>query len=187
MTSTESDLLGISDIARLAGVSRTVVSNWRSRHRDFPIPAAEPTAGPVFRRTEVAEWVEKNRPRTATIKPLGFEAQLWQAADVLRNNVDPAEYKHVVLGLIFLKYISDSFEERRRAIEAAARDIHSEYYCETEEDRTLLLEDRDAYTAVNVFWVPRIARWDFLKENAKQPTIGKLIDDAMIGIERENP
>src|SRR6266568_2158299 len=105
---------------------------------------------------------------------LGFEATLWQAADKLRNNMDAAEYKHVVLGLIFLKYISDAFEERHRQLQAETA---------TGADP----EDRDEYVADNIFWVPKEARWSYLKDNAKQPSIGRLIDDAMLAIEHENP
>lgn len=104
---------------------------------------------------------------------LGFEDKLWATADVLRNNMDPAEYKHVVLGLIFLKYISDAFEERQQQLIAAGDDD--------------LLEDRDEYTAENVFWVPQQARWAQLQGQAKQPTIGKAIDEAMDAIEADNP
>lgn len=102
---------------------------------------------------------------------LGFEATLWAAADKLRNNMDAAEYKHVVLGLIFLKYVSDAFEEKHAALlaESAAE-----------------AEDRDEYLAENIFWVPKEARWTFLRDNARQTTIGKLIDDAMVAIERDN-
>ncbi len=103
---------------------------------------------------------------------LGFEQKLWQAADKLRSNMDAAEYKHVVLGLIFLKYISDSFEE-------AFREISND----SEGDP----EDMDEYKAKNVFWVPPSARWSYLQKNAKQVTIGKLVDDAMDAIERDNP
>lgn len=103
---------------------------------------------------------------------LGFEQTLWQAADKLRGHMDAAEYKHVVLGLIFLKYIADAFEERRAA-------LLQEKYADP--------EDRDEYRAENVFWVPKKARWDHLQANAKQPTIGKIIDDAMVAIEKENP
>lgn len=105
---------------------------------------------------------------------IGFEETLWAAADKMRNNMDPAEYKHVVLGLIFLKYISDSFEEVYNTIIA-----DPEHYDGQE-------EDKDAYAAENVFWVPQEARWNFLKSNAKKPEIGKLLDDAMIAIEKEN-
>ena len=107
---------------------------------------------------------------------LGFEAKLWQAADKLRNNMDAAEYKHVVLGLIFLKYISDSFEELHEKLLAGQGD-----YAGADP------EDADEYKAENVFWVPKEARWDHLQASAKQPTIGKVVDDAMVAIERDNP
>ncbi len=105
---------------------------------------------------------------------LGFEADLWKAADALRSNMDAAEYKHVVLGLIFLKYISDAFEEQRAKLEAERKGGADP-------------EDPDEYRAVNIFWVPKEARWSNLKANATQPTIGKTVDDAMLAIERENP
>lgn len=103
---------------------------------------------------------------------IGFEEKLWNAADKMRNNMDPAEYKHVVLGLLFLKYISDSFEE---AYQTLAADEYADP------------EDRDEYLALNVFWVPQEARWKHIQNNAKQPTIGQLIDDAMVAIEKDNP
>jgi len=105
---------------------------------------------------------------------LGFERELWQMADALRSNMDAAEYKHVVLGLIFLKYISDAFEEQHARLVA-------------EQDQGADPEDQDEYRAVNIFWVPKEARWSHLKANAKQPTIGKVVDDAMLAIERDNP
>ena len=110
---------------------------------------------------------------TATI---GFEAKLWLTADKLRNNMDAAEYKHVVLGLIFLKYISDTFEEHRAKLIAGKGDYAGAN-----------AEDPDEYKAENVFWVPAEARWSHLQASAKQPTIGKIVDDAMVAIERDNP
>ena len=103
---------------------------------------------------------------------LGFEEKMWQAADKLRGHMDAAEYKHVVLGLVFLKYISDAFQERYDVLK-------KEEFADP--------EDRDEYRAENIFWVPKDARWSYLQANAKQPTIGKLIDDAMDAIERDNP
>ena len=103
---------------------------------------------------------------------LGFEAEMFLAADKLRGNLEPSEYKHVVLGLIFLKYISDAFETKHSAL--LAEDPSS-------------AEDADEYLAENVFWVPKEARWSYLQANAKQPTIGKMIDDAMLLIEGKNP
>ncbi|MBV1768397.1 MAG: type I restriction-modification system subunit M, partial [Methanobacterium sp.] len=92
--------------------------------------------------------------------------------DKLRNNMDAAEYKHVVLGLIFLKYISDAFFE-------VYEDLQSDEYSDP--------EDRDEYLALNVFWVPTQARWDYIQQNAKKPEIGKILDDAMDAIEKDNP
>jgi type I restriction enzyme M protein len=104
---------------------------------------------------------------------VGYEAELWQMADALRGSMDAAEYKHVVLGLIFLKYISDAFEEQHAKLEA-------------EKSQGADPEDPDEYRALSIFWVPPEARWSHLKAQAKQPTIGQLVDDAMSGIERDN-
>ncbi|MCS6804887.1 MAG: class I SAM-dependent DNA methyltransferase [Acidobacteriota bacterium] len=105
---------------------------------------------------------------------VGYEAELWRMADALRGSMDAAEYKHVVLGLVFLKYISDAFEELQRKLEAERAEGADP-------------EDPDEYRAVNIFWVPPEARWSYLKSQARQPTIGQLVDDAMAGIERDNP
>lgn len=106
---------------------------------------------------------------------LGFENQMWAAADKLRGHMDASEYKHVVLGLIFLKYISDAFQAKYKQLEATKDTEYTEP------------EDRDEYSAANIFWVPKEARWVKLQASAKQPTIGKLVDDAMVAIEKENP
>jgi type I restriction enzyme M protein len=116
-------------------------------------------------------------------KELGIDPEeLWQTADKLRGSIDAAEYKHVVLGLIFLKYISDAFATRREELKAelASDDIKG-----PEADR--LLESRDEYAAENVFWVPPEARWAEIQAKGKTPNIGKLIDDAMYAIEKDNP
>ncbi len=118
---------------------------------------------------------------------LGFEEKLWQAADKLRGHMDAAEYKHVVLGLVFLKYISDAFEEHYQQLELWTADPASDLYIQEPKARYQVTEDRDEYRAENIFWVPKEARWPYLQANAKQPTIGKLIDDAMVAIEKENP
>jgi len=102
---------------------------------------------------------------------LEFENKLWEMADKLRGNIQPSEYKDVVLGLIFLKYISDSFEEKYNELVAEGEGFE---------------EDRDAYIEDNIFFVPPVARWEYIKNNAKQSTIGQIIDEAMIAIEREN-
>ena len=122
----------------------------------------------------MAKTTNKKLGDSASGANLGFEAKLWAAADALRNNMDAAEYKHVVLGLIFLKYISDAFEAR-----------HAELAAQKAEGADP--EDRDEYRAASIFWVPKEARWQHLKANAPQPTIGTLVDDAMAAIERDNP
>lgn len=106
---------------------------------------------------------------------LALEKTLWQAADKLRNNMDAAEYKHVVLGLIFLKYISDAFDELYQQLEATKHETGADP------------EDKDEYTAERVFYVPPQARWKWLQARAKLPTIGKDIDNAMDAIEKDNP
>ncbi|MFS0899997.1 type I restriction-modification system subunit M N-terminal domain-containing protein [Mycolicibacterium litorale] len=116
-----------------------------------------------------------------------LEQRLWAAADELRGNQEPSEYKHVVLGLVFLKYISDRFEERRLAIEAALADPDSDDYIPNEARRAKFIEDRDEYTSHNVFWVPPQARWQHIQDRAKLPSVGQDIDTAMDLIEKENP
>src|SRR5438874_3071196 len=110
---------------------------------------------------------------------LGFEDQLFKAADKLRGNMEPSDYKHVALGLIFLKHISDSFEARRAKLLEDDQSF-------ADNKGTKPSEDPDEYAAENIFWVPREARWAHLRANAKQASIGKLIDEAMIAIEKRN-
>jgi type I restriction enzyme M protein len=115
-------------------------------------------------------------PKNNNTQQEPIEKQLWKAADKLRKNIDAAEYKHVVLGLIFLKYISDVFE-----------DLHKKLLQGEGEYAGADPEDKDEYKAENVFFVPTSARWSFLQSHAKQPTIGKTVDDSMDAVERENP
>ena len=121
----------------------------------------------------MARAKNNNHKKTNNGANVGYEAELWQMADALRGGMDAAEYKHVVLGLIFLKYISDAFEEHHAKLEA-------------EKAQGADPEDPDEYRALSIFWVPREARWWHLKAQAKQSTIGQIVDDAMAGIERDN-
>jgi type I restriction enzyme M protein len=177
--------LSQAELAEKIGAAQAQISQWetgksepgtevigrlekllgRSAAVAAPEPAA-PAAKPGGRRAEAGDKSNKGNG------DLGFERKLWLAADKLRNNMDAAEYKHVVLGLIFLKYISDAFEERHQQLLA--------------EDKQAA-EDRDEYVAERIFWVPKPARWPFLQGNAKQPTIGRLLDEAMDSIEKDNP
>ncbi|MEC5185893.1 type I restriction-modification system DNA methylase subunit [Cryobacterium sp. MP_3.1] len=116
-----------------------------------------------------------------------LEDTLWEAANQLRSNMDAAEYKHVVLGLIFLKYVSDVFERRRSELEQLAADESSDYFMPNEEALAQLLEDRDEYAGEGIFWIPEGHRWYDLRKKAKQPDVGGRIDAAMEAIEKENP
>lgn len=138
----------------------------------LPKPAAsEPIAAPT--PTQAAPAPKPVAKRTSgNGATLGFEAQLFQAADKLRKNLEPSDYKHVALGLIFLKHISLAFEAKRAALLA---------------DDPTAAEDPDEYLAENVFWVPKEARWSHLQASARQTAIGKIIDDAMGAIEAHNP
>ncbi|MBN2466315.1 SAM-dependent DNA methyltransferase, partial [candidate division WOR-3 bacterium] len=118
---------------------------------------------------------------------VGFEAQLWLAADKLRGVMDAAEYKHVALGLIFLKYISDVFVERHSELERETADPKSDWYAKDAAQRKETLEDRDSYTMAQIYFVPPEARWSYLQSRAKDPKIGLLIDNAMTALERDNP
>jgi type I restriction enzyme M protein len=117
-----------------------------------------------------------------------LEQTLWDAADKMRGNLEAGEYKHVVLGLVFLKYVSDAFQDRRAWLETATADpANKDYYVAKADRRASIIEDRNEYTSNNVFWVPAEARWTYLQDRAKQPEIGVLIDAAMDLIEKENP
>ncbi|MBI2390489.1 MAG: SAM-dependent DNA methyltransferase [Deltaproteobacteria bacterium] len=132
-----------------------------------PPPPAPSSPPPSPRRSRPSE------PKSGG-GDLGFERKLFLAADKMRNNMDAAEYKHVVLGLVFLKYISDAFEE-----------IHAKLVEQSEQGADP--EDRDEYRAERVFWVPKESRWKYIQAQAKQANVGQTLDDAMVAIERDNP
>ncbi len=116
-----------------------------------------------------------------------FKAVLWASADKLRNQMDAAEYKHLVLGLIFLKYISDTFAEHQEKVLKQVSDPSSDFYLgDDPSDHQSALEERDYYLQENVFWVPTDARWESIRGKAKQPDIGQIIDAALVAIENEN-
>ncbi len=126
-------------------------------------------------------------PKKLNTKNVDFKETLWKAADKLRNQMDAAEYKHIVLGLIFLKYISDTFDNQREKIKIMVSNPKSDLFIS--QDPKIYekeLEERDYYTQDNVFWVPQNSRWEKLRAKAKQPDIGTIIDNALIDIENEN-
>lgn len=155
--------------------------------------AKKKAAKKVTKKTTKAKKV--STPKKQTLEDI--EKKLWLAADKLRNSMDAAEYKHVVLGLIFLKYVSDSFEEFREKLKAELKDPEHDHYYDgaTDDEIEEELEDRDYYLSNNIFWVPMEARWHGnptmrikgIQDKAKQSDIGKSIDDAMVAIEKDNP
>lgn len=144
---------------------------------------AEKAVREIFAGVDLSDESEAPTAKPAKAKNnganLGFEAELFKTADKLRGNMEPSDYKHVALGLIFLKHISDSFEAKRAVLLEDDKDF-------PEDGGIRPSEDPDEYAAENVFWVPKEARWSHLQANAKQPSIGKLIDEAMIAIEKRN-
>ena len=164
----------------------------KARERFEPPATAEVSASYVV---EAAAAEKKSRSAKAQPETslAAMEKTLWATADKLRANMDAAEYKHIVLGLIFLKYISDSFAGRRAELERKLLDENDDYYLgddALENDGEALnaeLEDRDYYREVNVFWVPEVARWESIRAAAKQVDIGRRIDEALAAIEAENP
>ena len=125
-------------------------------------------------------------PKKKAGTPQSLEATLWAAATKLRGKMDTADYKHVVLGIIFLKYVSDVFARRYDELARLVDDPGSDYYMPTDAAKRAVLEDRDEYAAEGIFWIPEGHRWSDLRKVAKQPNIGERIDAAMEAIEREN-
>jgi type I restriction enzyme M protein len=166
------------------------ITPGRGRGGSISLADAEAAPPAAARVAKVDRQVRAARPNT-TAANVGYEAQLWQMADALRGSMDAAEYKHVVLGLIFLKYISDAFEERHAYLLRAVDEPTDEYFLppgtRNRSDAIAgLVEDPDEYRSQNIFWVPPEARWAHLKAQAPQSTIGQLVDDAMAGVERDN-
>lgn len=164
----------------------------KARERMAPVNAEEVSAGYVVQAAAAVNKVKAPKQQATSIEAM--EKTLWATADKLRANMDAAEYKHIVLGLIFLKYISDSFAGRRAELEGKLLDENDDYYLGAHaldgsdpEALNAELEDRDYYREVNVFWVPEVARWEAIRAAAKQVDIGKRIDDALAAIEAENP
>ncbi|MDX1297015.1 MAG: class I SAM-dependent DNA methyltransferase [Pseudomonas sp.] len=158
----------------------------KARERFEPAGVAE-ASGTYLAEAVAAVRSPAKQQASSTLQDL--EKTLWATADKMRANMDAAEYKHIVLGLIFLKYISDSFAGRRTELERKLSDEHDDYYLGSNDPELINaeLEDRDYYKEVNVFWVPAVARWESLRAAAKQVDIGKRIDDALSAIEAENP
>ncbi len=198
----EDDFISIVDLARMLGISRqAILKQLKGRINSGVIEAK--TQGKKYlinfnslpqeikdridqARKEVSKKARElmNQPK----KDINFEKELWAAADRLRGNIDSSEYKNVVLGLIFLKYISDSFYQRREKLQKWMNDPKNDkYYISNKETREKILEDKDMYKKEGIFYIPENARWEFLRAKASLPDLAKHIDDAMEAIELENP
>lgn len=198
----DDNFISISDIARILNVSRqTVLKQLQGKIK----------AGEIETRTEGKKYLlkystlpqefkdridqtqkataQEARELVAKLKTdIHFEKELWAAADRLRGNIDSSDYKNVVLGLIFLKYISDAFYQRREKLQKWMGDPkNKQYYISNKESRGRILEDKDMYKKEGIFYIPEIARWEYLRSKAALPDLAKYIDDAMEAIENENP
>lgn len=135
---------------------------------------------------EAGRQMQALKPKSG--KDIDFEKELWRAADRLRGNIDASQYKHIVLGLLFLKYVSDSFYQRRQQLEQWVADPkEKDYFISNEKDRKLVVDDKDQYKGASIFYIPEKARWEQLRGRAMHPDIGRYIDEAMEAIEAENP
>ena len=162
-------------LASQLGVSQAQISQWeRGKMEPKPeqLELLKDALGEGGSSPPPATGADAFKSNGTSKAILGFEEKMWAAADKLRGSMDASEYKHVVLGLIFLKYVSDAFEQRRQ-----------ELLDEQKSDAGVDPEDRDEYEGASVFWVPESARWPALQEAAKSPDIGVLVDKAMEAIE----
>lgn len=190
--------LTTTELAKMLGITRAAV---QKKIKAKEIQATRIGRGYLIDKTSlpkrIKERLEKEKQKTveeitkkveAPKVGLGFEKELWAAADKMRGNVDVSEYKHIVLGLLFLKYVSDSFFNRREELERKTADPKDkEYYMKDEKTREVVVNDKDQYQREGVFYIPKKARWDYLRAHAMHDDIAKYLDDAMDAIEKENP
>ncbi len=191
--------ISTADLSRILGISRQGVQKMLKGRTGIRV---KQTGGgflyevktlpqDILERIQAARNEAIHRLKTIATKDakdLSFEKELWKAADRLRGNIDVSEYKHIILGLLFLKYVSDSFYERREKLAQWTSDSKKqEYYILKESDRKFIINDKDQYKSEGVFFVPEKARWEYLRNYASHSNIGKYIDEAMEAIENENP
>jgi len=190
--------ISTADLARILGVTRQAVQKMLKGKTNVKIKKIGSSFLYEVKTlpAEIKERIEKERKETVEEvielskkpeKDIEFEKELWKAADRLRGNIDPSEYKYVVLGLIFLKYISDSFYQRKTELEKSISELKGASFIRDKSSRKYYLEQKDPYKAAGVFYIPENARWEFLREKVLQKDIGKYLDEAMEAVENENP
>ena len=196
------DYITYNDIARLLGISRQAIQKQlkgkiaagkvkvKAQGRTEQILYSSLPIKMRKRITAVKEKVAEKAKKMVSVpkKDINFEKELWAAADRLRGNVDPSEYKYIVLGLIFLKYVSDSFYQQRTKLQQWLNDpSNKKYYIRDEKSREKMLEDKEMYKRESIFYIPEVARWEFLRNKASLANIAEYIEKAMEAIERDNP
>ncbi|MBU1557563.1 type I restriction-modification system subunit M [Patescibacteria group bacterium] len=201
MSIDKSQFITPTQLAKVLGISRVAVhqkiKKGEIKADDISVSSKASFLIPVKNLSkEVQERIKKEQKKAtkSVLKKnkdhrhdLDFEKDLWEAADKLRGNIDVSEYKHIVLGLLFLKYISDAFYKRREELESLTRDKkNSDYYVENEEARKQILDTKDFYTSIGVFYVPEKSRWEYLQTKIMSSDVGKVLDTAMDLIEKEN-
>ncbi len=201
MSIDKSQFITPTQLAKMLGISRVAV-HQKIKKGDIIAENIGDSSKPTFviPKASLSEELqgritEEQKKATASVvgkksqhHDLGFEKELWAAADKLRGNIDVSEYKNIVLGLLFLKYISDSFYKRREVLAEMTRDPKNEdFYVSNEEARKQILETKDFYTAEGVFYVPERSRWEYLQTKTMSADLGKVLDDAMMLIEKDNP
>ena len=193
------EYISTADLARTLGVTRQAVQKMLKSETSLKVK--EVGTGFLYKIDSLSqalkERIKKEQKEAVSTavelgqsskKDLSFEKELWKAADRLRGNIDASDYKHVVLGLLFLKYVSDYFYQRRLQLEQWTSDPkNKEYYIPDEKGRKFIIEDKDHYKKEGVFYIPESARWEYLQARAMHAEIGKYIDEATEEIENENP
>lgn len=198
----DKDYVSTADLARILGVTRQAIQKKLKGEESLKTKEVGTSfmylvgSLPQELRDRIKEEQDSAKEKVISRKTkeknhhhdLSFEKELWMAADKLRGNVDVSEYKNIVLGLLFLKYISDSFYKRREVLTLMTQDKKNEdFYVPTEDARKAILETKDFYTSEGVFYVPEKSRWEFLQTKTMSPELGKILDTAMELIEKDNP
>lgn len=191
--------ISTADLARILGVSRQAIQKMLKNEEGMEVK--EVGKGFLYKAdtlpSEVKKRIKEERNKAVykleNIKPkdardVEFEKELWKAADKLRGSIDSSEYKHIVLGLLFLKYVSDSYYQRRWQLEQWTSDPkNKDYFIKNEAERKHIIGDKDQYKSTGVFYIPEKSRWEQLRNHAMHHDIGKYVDEAMEAIENENP
>jgi len=195
MSIDKSQFITVAEMAKMLGVTRAAINKQISEKkmpaekigRNYLIPKTALSDDLQERIREGQKETTKNVIEKSQHRDLDFEKELWAAADKLRGNIDVSEYKNIVLGLLFLKYISDAFYKRREELSSFTRDSENEdFYVEDEKARAQILETKDFYKSVGIFYVPEKSRWEYLQTKTMQSDIGQVLDKAMDLIEEDN-